>query len=56
MLINEVKRILKSHGVPYYEKNGNIYADSMISGTELFEKVENVTEWNRIKLLNWLGH
>jgi arginyl-tRNA synthetase len=26
-----------------------------VSG-DAFEKVENVTNWNRIKLLNWLGY
>lgn len=56
MTAYEITRILKAHGVRYYVKDGNIYADSMESGTAIFEKVENVTEWNRIKLRNWLGY
>lgn len=51
-----IKQILKNHGVPHYELNGNIYADSMISGTALFEQVENVTLWTRTQLFQWLGY
>jgi hypothetical protein len=51
-----IKQILKNHGVPHYELNGNIYADSMITGTALFEIVENVTLWTRSELMQWLGY
>jgi hypothetical protein len=51
-----IKQILKNHGVPCYEINGNVYADSMISGTKLFERVENVTLWSRTQLMTWLGY
>jgi hypothetical protein len=51
-----IKQILKDHGVPHYERNGNIYADSMIGGTTLFERVENVTLWTRSELYAWLGY
>lgn len=52
----QIKQILKDHGVPHYERGGNVYADSMESGYELFEKVVNVTTWSRTELFNWLGY
>ena len=51
-----IKQILKNHSIPYYERNGDIYADSMIAGTALFEHVENVTLWTRTQLFQWLGY
>ena len=51
-----IKRILNDHGIPYYETNGRIYADSMISGTTRFEIVEDVTTWTRSQLYTWLGY
>lgn len=51
-----IKSILDAHGIPYYEENGNIFADSMINGTTLFEEVENVTTWTRYQLFTWLGY
>lgn len=56
MTIERIKKILDLHGVPNYTQDGNIYADSMISGTTLFEKVENVTRWSRSQLYIWLGY
>ena len=56
MTTEHIKQILKNHSVPYYELNGNVYADSMIGGTGIFEKVENVTAWSRKELYNWLGY
>lgn len=56
MTIKSITAILKQHGVPFYEQNGRIYADSMISGTETFEEVEDVTEWTFGELLGWLGY
>lgn len=56
MTIKEIKNTLDLHGAPYYEKDGNIYADSMISGTTRFEYVENVTTWTRYQLYTWLGY
>ena len=52
----EIIKTLNLHGVPHYEKNGRIYADSMIGGTDLFEIVEDVTEWSYKKLRSWLGY
>ena len=54
--IERIKNVLELHGVPCYEEGGRLYADSMISGTCVFEKVEDVTEWSRDKLLSWLGY
>ena len=56
MTIKTIKQILDAHGVPHYEKDGSIYADSMIAGTDVFEHVENVTKWSREKLFSWLGY
>ena len=56
MTIQEIARILKYHSVPFKIENNNIYADSMINGTALFEKVENCTRWSRKKLFIWLGY
>ena len=56
MSITTIKKILDAHGVPYFEKDGSIYADSMISGTTKFEQAENVTTWTRYKLYTWLGY
>lgn len=53
---SKIIKILDAHSVPYYESNGRIYADSMLSGTELFEKVENVTDWTCEMLFDWLGY
>lgn len=52
----QIKQILKNHSVPFYELNGNVYADSMIGGTGRFEIVHNVTTWSRTELFNWLGY
>jgi hypothetical protein len=56
MSISTIKKILADHGVPFYEENGKVFADSMISGTKLFEQTENVTKWNYPTLMNWLGY
>jgi hypothetical protein len=56
MNISTIKRILAEHGAPFYEENGQVFADSMISGTKLFEQVENVTKWSYSKLMTWLGY
>lgn len=56
MTIIQITRILEQHGIPYYEKDGHIYADSMISGTDLFQEVEDVTDWTRDRLAAWLGY
>lgn len=52
----KIKRILAEHGAHFYELCGEVFADSMISGTKLFEQVENVTKWSYPKLMSWLGY
>ena len=49
-------KILDLHSVPHYERDGEIYADSAIGGTALFQEVENVTDWSKRKLYDWLGY
>lgn len=56
MTSEKIIKILKDHGVPYKVEGNQILADSMISGTKLFEKTENVTTWTRAELLTWLGY
>ena len=56
MTIKEIKKILDNHGVPNYTVGDKIFADSMISTTEKFEVVEDVTKWSRKKLYIWLGY
>ena len=56
MTVKTIEQILKAHGIPYFKRGGEIFADSMIGGTALFEIVENVTTWNRARLLSWLGY
>ena len=56
MTIEKIRKILDLHSVPNYTQNGSIYADSMEAGTKVFEKVENVTGWNRTQLYAWLGY
>lgn len=46
-----IMKILKAHFVPCYEAGGHVFADSMLSGTEEFEKVEDVTGWSKKSLL-----
>lgn len=56
MTLKQIESILKEHSVPYYIENDHIYADSMIADTEIFDSVENVTEWTKKKLYTWLGY
>ena len=56
MTPKKIINILKAHYIPYKMENGQILADSMQSGTKLFEKTENVTDWTREQLFIWLGY
>ncbi len=53
---NTIIQILKYHSVPCYEKDGHVYADSMINGLGLFEEVVDLTGYSKNKLLYWLGY
>nr|DAP10262.1 MAG TPA: hypothetical protein [Caudoviricetes sp.] len=52
----KIKKILDAHSVPYFEKEGRIYADYMLSGSDLFEEVEDLTGWSMERLRAWLGY
>lgn len=56
MTIERIRKILDLHNIPNYTQKGSIYADSMEAGTEVFEKIENVTGWSRSQLYVWLGY
>ena len=56
MTTEKITAILKAHSVPYFEKDGRIYADSMEAFTAIFENVEDVTDWTAKKLYSWLGY
>lgn len=51
-----IARILELHGVPYYIKDGRIYADSMYADMQLFEEVVDLTDCTRPELYDWLGY
>lgn len=56
MGFKDVERILINHSVPYFIKDEHIFADSMMSGTELFEVVEDLTTLTKKEILIWLGY
>lgn len=56
MSIEKIKSILKDHGVPYYMSAGRVYADSMISTTDTFEQVKDITDWTYTALISWIGY
>ena len=56
MTTEQIIRILSAHSVPFYTENNRIYADSGEGGTELFEKVVDVTDWDKQHLYHWLGY
>ena len=51
-----IRKILENHSVPCYEKDGHIFADAMISGSSLFEEVEDLTGYTKKKIYEWLGY
>ena len=56
MSVDKIRKILDFHNIPNFTQNGEIYADCMESGTTLFEKVENVTNWTKSQLYAWIGY
>jgi len=56
MKIECIAKILDLHSVPHFTKDGRIYADSMQAFTELFEEVEDLTDFSRSELYSWLGY
>ena len=56
MTNTQIKRILDQHSVPNYESGNHIYADSMISGTAIYEQVVDLTGITKPALYQWLGY
>lgn len=56
MKIERIAKILDAHYVPYYVRNGRIFADTMEATTPIFEEAEDVTEYTRDELYAWLGY
>lgn len=56
MAVERIAKVLDAHSVPYRIESGRILADSMIAGTELFEEVEDLTDYSRTELYDWLGY
>lgn len=56
MTNEKICKILDLHSVPYFVKDGRVFADSMIAFTELFEIVEDLTNISRRDLYHWLGY
>lgn len=57
MRIDTIVKILELHFIPYMiTGDGRILADSMIGGTRKFEITEDVTDWSRRQLYDWLGY
>ena len=56
MKLSTICKILDAHGVPYRIRDGRIEADSMEAYTETFEEVEDVTDFTRTELFDWLGY
>lgn len=52
----QIIQILIDHSIPHYELYGDLYADSMESGTELFEKTVNISKMSKSELFAWLGY
>lgn len=56
MRIEAIKKILDAHSVPNYTNGGRVFANSMLSGSAIFETVEDVTDWSKSQLYAWLGY
>lgn len=56
MSIKAIGKMLDLHSVPWYEENGHIYADSMLAKHQLWDIVEDLTNYSRRQLLDWLGY
>lgn len=56
MTAKTIIKMLEAHSVPYKVVDEHILADSMLSGTEIFEKTLDVTRFTKAELLSWLGY
>ena len=51
-----IRKILEDHSIPCYEKDGHIFADTMIAGSSVFEDVEDLTGCTRKQIYEWIGY
>lgn len=51
-----IRKILDNHSVPCYEKDGHIFADTMIAGYSQFDDVDDLTGYTRKQVYEWLGY
>ena len=56
MEYEKILKVLEAHGIPFFITGKQIFADSMISGTGLFEQVEEITKMNKSQFMQWLGY
>lgn len=56
MTNTQIKRILDQHSIPNYESGNHIFADSMISGTAIYEQIVDLTGITKPALYQWLGY
>lgn len=56
MTINEKIKVLTDHSIPHKIVHGRLMVDSMRSDTEVFEELEDVTDWSKSQLYLWLGY
>lgn len=56
MTAKTIIKILEAHSVPYKMVGEHILADSMLSGTEIFDETLDVTKLTKAELLAWLGY
>ena len=56
MPISKIAHILSLHSVPFFVRNGRIYADTMQAFTALFAEVEDLTDYTPAELRAWLGY
>ena len=56
MNIERRKKILDFHFTPWFERDGRLYADSMLADTSTFEEVIDITDWTLRELYDWLGY
>lgn len=53
---DRISRILDEHNVPYFVRDGRIFADTMEAFSQPFEHVEDLTGYTIDELCEWLGY
>ena len=49
-------KVLNKHGIPFFEKEGNIFADTMDPFIPMFGEVINLTGKSKKIIYEWLGY